>query len=883
LAAWTVTLRGIGHRPGRSLVVLLLAAAATAATVLAPGYARAAQESVLVDGLASAPADATSLTVRAEAGPGQAPPVASIDEAKVEVGQALLRRPTLAAHLDHPIGSADVETTVTAVNGAHQALAARFAYRDSVCRRLTMVVGECKVDSGFAVVSQRSAAQYKITVGSSLTVKGRNVVGSQPRNERTIEVSGLYSPKDPGDPYWGRGGYFAAGLPDDEAALPRIDAVFAGDEQDLTLPGAPPSISLEYRLKPGTISLDEVPGLNADLSAFETEMNGASLSSLSALRDVLRDIGAQTVELSRSVPVIAVPLVLLSWFILFLLVAALTEDRASEVALAKLRGYPLGRAARFGRSETLVLIMLAVPLGALAGLGLVELAARTMLGPGVHAESRWPIWVAAGVALLASLLASRFAGRRTLAKGVLDLLRRTPERARWTTGALEAGAIALAGASLFAALSDQTAPLALLAAPLVAVVAGIVAGRLLGLWSRIRVHRYARRGRVPALLAHAQLSRRPLARRMVVVVTVAVALLSFATMAWDVAAQARVAAAQDTVGADRVVGVEAPDPAALKAAVAAADPGGHSMAVVRVSEHYNTGSVEVIAVDSKRLADVAVWRGRSAAAVADLAARLRPATLPAALPVVLAGPTPADDPTAASFTFPGLGEGAQKFAVVDREDALPRVGEHAVLMDLDNAVASAQASSSLSDNTRLHYEVWANEQAPTDLARRLGAAGLQILREQSIHGYLAQLARGAPALGLRLYLLAGAAAVALVVGAVLLTAYVGAPTRRYELAALRVTGVRRSVLVRGILREYAHLLGVPLLVGFAAGLAGARLMIPGLALVKVGTAVGPVHYQLGSGALPVAGGAVVAALTLAVLAVLFTARRATPDRLREAA
>ena len=42
-------------------------------------------------------------------------------------------------------------------------------------------------------------------------------------------------------------------------------------------------------------------------------------------------------------PLIAVPLLLLAWVVLFLLVAALAQERGPELALARLRGYPARR------------------------------------------------------------------------------------------------------------------------------------------------------------------------------------------------------------------------------------------------------------------------------------------------------------------------------------------------------------------------------------------------------------------------------------------------------------------------------------------------------------------------------------------------------------
>jgi hypothetical protein len=254
---------------------------------------------------------------------------------------------------------------------------------------------------------------------------------------------------------------------------------------------------------------------------------------------------------------------------------------------------------------------------------------------------------------------------------------------------------------------------------------------------------------------------------------------------------------------------------------------------------------------------------------------------PDLLPVAVAGGTPADDTGATRFTFPALGEAPQSFAVIDQESSLPRGGKRALLFDLDYAVRSAQRVSSLSDNSRLRYEVWANGQAPADLSARLAAAGLQILDEESMTAVQDQMGRAAPALGLRLYLIAGAAAVLLAVGAVLLTAYIGSGTRRYELAALRMTGVRARTLRWALLREYLLLIGLPMVVGLVAGVAGAALMLPGIPLVTVGVAAGAVHYDPGVGVLPVAVGVTLAGLVLAVAVVLRLVRGATPDRLRE--
>ena len=75
-------LRGIRYRAGRSFVVFLLAVTATTAAVLAPAYSRAAQQSVLTDGLAAASTDATGLTVGAT---GTADSAAFMDLAEIRL------------------------------------------------------------------------------------------------------------------------------------------------------------------------------------------------------------------------------------------------------------------------------------------------------------------------------------------------------------------------------------------------------------------------------------------------------------------------------------------------------------------------------------------------------------------------------------------------------------------------------------------------------------------------------------------------------------------------------------------------------------------------------------------------------------------------------
>ncbi len=77
------------------------------------------------------------------------------------------------------------------------------------------------------------------------------------------------------------------------------------------------------------------------------------------------------------------------------------------------------------------------------------------------------------------------------------------------------------------------------------------------------------------------------------------------------------------------------------------------------------------------------------------------------------------------------------------------------------------------------------------------------------------------------------------------------------------------------------MLGIALLVGVAAGLGGAILMLPGIPLVTVDGPVGDVPY---SGHMPAVYGALaitIVAMGVVVVLAMRVLRRATPDRLRE--
>ncbi len=607
MTGWSVMLRGIRHRSGRSLVVLLLAAFAVLACILVPAYGRAAAQSVLTDAMRAAPQTATALTISAESsaagsqGGAFDPAQQSVAEAKVFVDGALAKAPSLAGVVDRPITSVESDVRVA----DHAAL---LTWRLGACERLQITAGQCAIDAEQAVVSERSAAMVGLKVGDRITLAGN----------KSVQVTGLYVPRDPSSVYWGNSAYFA------HAPGSRLDAVFAGSEEDVRS-GTTSAITakLTFPLKPDEVRLDAMAGLRSELGALGLALNAVELKLETALLAIADEVAKDQAALAASVPMIAIPLLLLAFVVLFLIVATLAEDRAPELALARLRGFPGSRAARFGLSETLLLITLGAPLGLVGGLALTELAARTLLAPGTHVEPRWPVFVAAAAGLGFAYAAAWLATRRINGRGVLTLLRRVPQRATAKSGVVEAIVGTLAVVGLVAAIQDRGGTVKLLAPAAIALLAGLVAGRLLTGWARVRLAIARRRGHLPGILAAAQLARRPGAARMAVVLTSAVALLAFAAASWDVAARAREQHADDVLGAAGVYQVTAAHPQALMAAVSAADPSGGTMAVVRADEQYAQGRVELIGVQSERLGDVAIWRGKDRADLAGLGERLR--------------------------------------------------------------------------------------------------------------------------------------------------------------------------------------------------------------------------------------------------------------------
>ncbi|MBB6032947.1 FtsX-like permease family protein [Phytomonospora endophytica] len=976
-------------------MVLGLAVVAVAAAVLAPAYTAAAQQSMLTDGLRALTPAAAGVVVGTEGSAGS-PAYTPIGQAHEAVDASLAAYPALDHVLGSAIGAVDSDADGSArMRGVPDEPVVRLAYRDEVCDHLDLAAGACPAARGEVMLSERSAVWQGVEVGETITVDS----GLPGERGTDLVVTGLYRPPAETTPYWGRTLYFEQGY--DDKGNARLDTLFVSTDEDVRAIGGPNvavTSRFEYPLIADRVQVTEVDGMLTDLGDWDTALLLEDRRLETGLPGAFRTIATDTEAIAASVPIVSVPLILLCWFVLFVVVANLSAARGPEVALAKLRGYGRPATIYFGLAEALTLIVLAAPVGVLLGLGLVEVTAVYVLAEGTHVSVPGEVFGYTLIALAGAAVAAAFGAWRTLSLPVLDLLRRVPPRRGWRIGIIDGVLAALGAVALYQAYEAREADgggsstLVLLAPPLLALLVGIVAARALTALARARMSRSGGRGAVTSLLTWAQIARRPAMRQVIVLITVAVSLLSFASIAWQIGEHNRELAAGDTLGAERVYEVTAANPAALIDAVSRIDPeGAFAMGVARTQVRYGDGVVGVVAVQSDRLDDVAVWRdhdrdwlaatgaalhppgpgplmvsgplavtanvstlevGRPMKLVARVASpgdqpqtvrlgdltkgeksyraelpgceagcqliglgvsrfpgtfddfevelsissltdgdtdltpslttegawrrpwdltpeitmRVSPsaggltlqadssdprdlivehAAIPAFLPTMLSGEVPADDPYAVDFSFPGLHGRPQPFHVIGSDKIVPRGGTRALLTDLSYTAMQAGSSAAVAGISTLTYEVWANADAPLDIVDRLAAHGVSVVDYDDVDSHLEILGRKAPALGLRLYLLAGGAAVLLAVGTVLFTAQSASAARGYEVAALRVAGVGRGVIRASIAREYTIVIGVPLLLGLLSGLAGAWLMLPTVPLVSAGGDALPTVYDAG--------------------------------------
>ncbi|MGH8877308.1 MAG: hypothetical protein ACRD0P_08220, partial [Stackebrandtia sp.] len=512
--------------------------------------------------------------------------------------------------------------TQVTVGGGRYAAQSEVAYREDLCRHLTVTEGDCDTGDGEVLISKRSAELEDVEPGDTLTIGTRK---NPDAKTAEVTIAGVYEPHNASDGYWGRNSPFDHSTSADALSL---DSLFMTDPQSTATVERPVEIGVDYTIAVSEVRLANAPRIGAKIKELDAKgsIGSHELKVESKFSSTLESVKAEQDSVSASVPLVTVPLVLLSWFVLYLVVARLSEERGPQIALAKLRGHRFRSVTGFGAGEAAVLIAVGAPLGALLGWALVEALALLTLAQGASATFTAGIAVYAGASLLGALAAALAASRPVLTRPVLALLRRVPARAGWRAGITEGALVALAAVAVWQVLSTSEAgPIGLLATPLLALVVGVVVARALELLARRRLPTAVRKAKVARMLALAQVSRRPETRRMVILVTVAAAVMTFGVCSWGVSQYNRDLTASDELGADRVYTLSGGSPNSIMETVEELDPAGTElMAVMRRVDRFNNLDFTTVAVQSDRLANVAQWRDLPPERLRGIAADLHP-------------------------------------------------------------------------------------------------------------------------------------------------------------------------------------------------------------------------------------------------------------------
>lgn len=639
-----IAARGLAFRPGRSAAVFALMVLAALAAVTGPVYARSAQQSVVRSVLADSPVDASGVILRYT--PQEVVGAPDTASATILLPWAATLQPSRL--YGRPVASSQVGVTLPTGDTAP------LVWRQDACTHLRLT-GRCPTGAGEVAVSARAAARLRLRVGSTtdvLPITGSVDQDPVPVGEGppvALRVVGTYAPRDAGADYWFGRSYFAdRDYQTRFAAWHRYDAVFTTEPtlQRLAAVGGTPIREVDLPLREARVGVDDVPAIRAGADRAVRRVPVATVTLASARQgNMLGEIRNGFDTIGLIVPIVAVQVVLLCWFVLFLLVGAAADERGPEIALARLRGMSGGRLAWFGLAETLLLLVPATLLGTGLAFAVVEGLGRWVFATGVHVEVTRSALGVAAAAFGGGLAAGVLATRRTLAAPVMALLMRVGGRTRgWRLAAADLVGVTLAAAAVYQLASDRgsrPSQLALLAPALLAYAVGTLAARVLPVWSARRTPRAVGRGRVVRSLALAQLGRRPGPRRLLTIGVVAIALLVFGATAWDVGARNRQLRAEEELGAPVVYTVDAGTPARLTAVVDAVDPDGR-FAAAAVRRPAAADGTPLLAVEASRLPTVLGGRAAS-----TLAAGLAATGLPE---ITVRGPDLAVDVRVGSVT-----------------------------------------------------------------------------------------------------------------------------------------------------------------------------------------------------------------------------------------
>ncbi len=596
-------MRAARFRRTQALVVLALSTLVTASLVFAPMFARAIARASLSTRLAGS---ATDAALRLTSWSPSEPRLVRSPRQLAALVPADLR-----AHHGVPVLGQFVMVTGP---GADQPTP--LAWLSTGCDTVEVVQGRCPTGTGevLAPVTGGSSTD-PWTAGATFTLTESDDAasgGAASGNgipEARVTVVGTYRPRAGVTTDLGLG--TRPGTP-----APLLGAVLEESWRE------PHSLAV-LPLRPGTVTLDDIADLGAATRAFVARPWAATASTpaeqqatlpvyaASGIPAIADAVATDRRQADVTVPVLTVQLAVLLAVVLWLVLLAASEQRRTEVAVAKLRGRGAAGSRRLLLQETLPPVVLGLPLGAGLAVALSYAGRRVVLPVDVPLEVPVPAWLVLGASAVVLVGLTLLSVHRVSEEPVAGLLRSVPSRGRGATlGLLEAMVVA-ASLAVFVALATGSlaGPAALAAPTLLAVAVGILGSRLLpaalggtGTW-------LLSRGRTVPGAALLQASRRPATRWLVPVVTVGLSLVVFATNALAVGDRNRSDRAGVEVGAAAVLTVAPADGRAVAAAVTAVDPGGRHLTPVALVTPPSASAPSTLAVVPDRFARIAAWPG----------------------------------------------------------------------------------------------------------------------------------------------------------------------------------------------------------------------------------------------------------------------------------
>lgn len=610
-----LVLAQIAARWGQAVTIFVLSLAAGVAAASGPAYALAIEQAVIANETASA--DAAELTAGIPVFQRQWTGAPGADGANERADA----RDELAGFV--PVDTVQIQVGEGKGDSGEPMLRVhRMVSRDGFCGHVVFVTGRCPVGTREAALPRRFAEAEEMTPGQEvvLTPVVPDVGGTwQPDGlSFTLTVVGIFDARDETDPYW---------FPMDPLGVyGQAPAIFVPRSAIWTVGHNQELLSIDAVMPAELLTPQRIPELREQLNEVSGRLAGTQLAPSgvgSGLPRLLDRIDEQTAQARALLPIAAVPLLMLCWFVIYLAVGNGLVARRQEVGMVALRGVKPWTRGFVVAGECVLPVLVGVPVGLLLAPVLVTAIGPASGGVPLNGDQLLAAAGAAAGALVAVLLAVR----RELSAPVSELLRRVPPRRRIAAAAVET--VLLAVAALLVAdlwmLGGELVGVSVVAPAAIMLAVALVVARVVRVLVDALGRSSLRAGRLGPALAALHLARRPGVKPLLATLGVVLAMFGFAVAAAETATRARVADAELTLGADRVLEIGTTSRGALLEAVRAADPEGrYAMAVVAVPPY--PGDPETLAVDSARLAAVARWAdGSDAAAAARIAEWLRPA------------------------------------------------------------------------------------------------------------------------------------------------------------------------------------------------------------------------------------------------------------------